>query len=158
MKTNYFRLPIATILVATFTTLALLTGCDNPASDDDHDEHEHAEGAVLKMNGAEIVRIEDGQVQSGQIEVNEGEETPLISIYFLAEDGDEFQPDEPDYSLRCDQIDGSVAEVEQHDQDGKWSFHLHGVSAGNTTVRFQLWHDGENHSDYNTPEIDVVVN
>ena len=159
MKPLYSRVPVALLL--TVLTLFLTTGCNNPASSDDqdnHEEHEHAEGAILKMNGAEIVRIEDGVVQSGQIEVTEGEETQLITIYFLAEDGDEFQPDDPDYSLRWDQIDASVAEVKQHDEDGKWGFHIHGVSADTTTVRFQLWHNGEDHSDFDTPEIDVIVN
>lgn len=155
MKLIYSRVPVALLLTA--LTLILITGCNNPASDN-HEEHEHAEGAVLKMNGAEIVRIEDGQVQSGQIEVVAGEETPLITIYFLAEDGDEFHPDDPDYSLRWDQIDESIAKVEQHDEDGKWGFHIQGLSSGNTTVRFRLWHDGEDHSDFDTPEIDIIVN
>jgi hypothetical protein len=157
MKFKNFRLP--TTFVATLAVGLLLSGCNNPASsDDDHGEHEHAEGAVLKMNGAEIVRIENGQVQSGQIEVDEGEETPLVTIYFLSEDGDEFQPDDPEYSLRWDKIDEAIAEVEQHDEDGKWEFHIHGLSSGNTTVRFRLWHESENHSDFDTPEIDVIVN
>ena len=156
MKPSYIKVPVA--LLITVLTLIFTVSCDNPAKSDDHEVHEHAEGAVLKMNGGEIVRIEDGVVQSGQIEVTEGEETPLITIYFLAEDGDEFQPDEPDYSLRWNQINESIAEVEQHDEDGKWSFHIHGLASGNTTVQFRLWHDGENHSDYNTPEIDIIVN
>jgi len=159
MKPIYSRVPVALLL--TVLTLILTTGCDNPASSDDqdnHEEHEHAEGAILKMNGGEIARIENGQVQSGQIEVAKDEETPLITIYFLAEDGDEFQPDDPDYSLRWDQIDESVAEVEQHDEDGKWGFHIHGLTSGNTTVRFRLWHDNEDHSDFDTPEIDIIVN
>lgn len=153
--------PIYSKISVAVLTLILATGCNNPASNDDqdeHEEHEHAEGAILKINDAEIVRIEDGQVQSGRIDVTEGEETPLITIYFLAEDGDEFQPDDPDYSLRWDQIDESIAVVEQHDEDGKWSFHIHGVSGDTTTVRFRLWHNGENHSDYDTPEIDIVIN
>lgn len=159
MNSLYTKVPIALLL--TVLTLFLTTACDNPASSDnhdDHDEHEHAEGAILKMNGAEIVRIENGEVQSGQIEVTEGEETPLITIYFLAEDGDEFQPDDPDYSLRWDQNDEAIAKVEQHNEDGKWGFHIHGLASGNTTIRFRLWHDNEDHSDFDTPEIDVIVN
>ena len=153
------KVPVALLL--TVLTLILTVGCDNPASSDDHDdhdEHEHAEGAVLKMNGAEIVRIADGIIQSGQIEVSEGEKTPLITIYFLTEDGDEFQPDDPDYSLRWDQINESIAEVEQHAEDGKWGFHIHGLASDSTTVRFRMWHNGETHADYETPEIDVIVN
>jgi hypothetical protein len=148
------------VFLFSLITLLLLSACTNPASNDadDHDDHEHAVGAVLEMNGAEIVRIEEGQVQSGQIEVTEGDETPLITIYFLAEDGDKFQPDEPDYSLRWEQIDEAVAEVEQHNQDGKWGFHIHGLQSGSTSVVFKLWHDSAGHEDYFTPEIDIIVN
>lgn len=157
MKRTYSDLYKYLSLIVLVPTL-LLTACKNPASSDDHDEHQHAEGAVLKMNGGEIVRIEDGAVQSGQIEVAEGEETSLITIYFLDEDGNEFQPDEPDYTLRWDQIDESIAEVEQHDEDGKWGFHIHGVAQGNTTLRLRLWHEGEGHSDFDTPQIEVIIN
>ena len=158
MKPIYLKVPVALLLAV--LTLTLTTGCNNPASSDadDNHEHEHAVGAVLMMNGGEIVRIEEGVVQSGNIEVAEGEETSLITIYFLDEDGDEFQPDEPDYSLRWDQIDESIAEIEQHSQDGKWGFHIHGLASDSTNVRFRLWHNGESHSDYETPEIDVIVN
>ena len=157
MKITYFNFAVAKLVTA-LTLVVLFVGCNNPASSDNHDEHENAQGAVLKMNGAEIVRIEDGQVQSGQIEVSQGEETPLITIYFLAEDGDEFQPNDPDFSLRWDQIEASTAEVEQHNEDGKWSFHIHGISKGSTNIRFRLWHNDENHSDFDTPEINVIVN
>ena len=150
---NIGRLP----LLFTISALLLLTGCKNLLNDDDHDQHQHAEGAVLMMNGAEIVRIEDGAVQSGQIEVTEGEETPLITIYFLNEDGDTFQPEESEYSLRWEGIDQTIADVEQHDQDGAWRFHIHGAAQGNTSVRFLLWHNDENHADYETPLITISV-
>ena len=150
---NFGRLP----LLFTISALLLLAGCNNPLDNDDHEHHEHAEGAVLTMNGAEIVRIEEGVVQSGQIEVTEGEETPLITIYFLNDEGETFQPDETEYSLRWEDIDQSVAEVEQHDQDGAWRFHIHGVAQGTTSVRFLLWHNDEDHEDYETPLITISV-
>ena len=146
-----------TLLITFAAILITASACNNPASSEE-EHHEEPVGAVLMMNGAEIVRIEEGIVQSGQIEVNAGEETTLISIYFLADDGDEFQPDEPEFSLRWKDIDTSIADVEQHAEDGKWSFHIHGEASGNTSVVLQLWHEGEDHSDFNTPAIPVVVN
>ncbi len=95
-------------------------------------------------------------VKAYGIEVSEGEETTLITIWFLADDGDLFQPDDPEFSLNWKDIDTAVANVEQHDEDGKWSFHIHGEAQGNTSVVFQLFHDG--HSDFDTQPIPVTVN
>ncbi|MDX1585772.1 MAG: hypothetical protein R3222_03475 [Balneolaceae bacterium] len=145
------------LLLTLIAGLLTLSACKNPASSEE-EEHENAVGAILITNGQEIVRIEEGRVVSGQIEVAAGEETTLISIYFLADDGDEFQPDEPDYSLRWSDIDTSIADVEQHAEDGKWGFHIHGEAQGNTSVVLRLWHDGEGHSDFDTPSIPVIVN
>ncbi|MDZ7773624.1 MAG: hypothetical protein U5K31_12930 [Balneolaceae bacterium] len=141
----------------TLTVLVLLTtvaACSNPA-DSEEEHHEEPVGAVLMLNGEEIARYENGQVTGG-ITLNEGEETALISIFFLSEDGDQFQPDEPEYSLNFDVEDPTVAEVEQHDEDGKWRFHVHGEAAGTTSIVFSLYHN--NHSDFDTDDIPVEVN
>lgn len=144
---------IALCFITLFTFSIL--GCSNPASSEE-EHHDEAVGAILKMNGQEIVRSDESGV-TGQIEVNAGEETTLISIFFLADDGDEFQPDEPEFSLNWTGIDTSIAEVEQHTEDGKWSFHVVGKAQDSTSVVFQLFHDIEDHSDFNTLPIPVVV-
>lgn len=153
MKT-YTNFSLKNITFA-FLALSLLTAaCSNPASSDDDHDHE-VEGAVLIMNGQEIARYDESGV-TGQLEVDAGQETPLISIFFLDHDGDQFQPDEPELSLNWKDIDMSIADIEQHSEDGKWRFHLHGEAQGNTSVVFQLFHDG--HSDFDTLPIPVVVN
>lgn len=144
-----------TLLLTLFISL-LLAACGNPAGSDD-EEHPHAEGAILLLNGEEVVRYSDGQV-TGSLEVDSGEETPLISIYFLDEEGERFLPEESGISLNWEEIDTSIAEIQQHDEDGKWSFHLVGVSTGETEVEFHMWHDGEDHSDFFTPGIPITVN
>ncbi len=146
-----------TLLITLTALLISASACNNPASSDEEEHHESPVGAILKMNGEEIARSVESGV-TGQIEVNAGEETTLISIFFLADDGDEFQPDEPDFSLRWEGIDTSIADVEQHTEDGTWSFHIHGEASGNTSVVFQIYHEGENHSDFETKPIPVVVN
>lgn len=153
----YKDFSIKTLLVTLTAVLFTLTACSNPASSDgdDHDHHEEPVGAVLTMNGQEIARY-DSEGVTGGIEVSEGEETTLITIWFLADDGDLFQPDDPEFSLNWKDIDTAVADVEQHDEDGKWSFHIHGEAQGNTSVVFQLFHDG--HSDFDTQPIPVTVN
>jgi len=149
--TNFSTHTLILVLIASLVTLS---ACNNPASSEE-EEHPDPVGAVLKMNGQEIARYDESGV-TGQIEVNAGEETTLISIFFLADDGDEFQPDEPELSLNWRDIDTAVADVEQHTEDGTWSFHIHGEAQGNTSVVFQLFHDG--HSDFDTQPIPVVVN
>ncbi len=154
MTFEQLRFPTGLLLSALVITL-LLAGCSNPASSDDEEHHEEATGAVFKMNGEELVRYEGGQV-SGSIAINEGEETPLITIYFLDKEGHEFQPADAEYSLQWKDIDTAIAEVEQHDEDGKWRFHIRGISQGNTTVTFQLFH-GE-HSDFDITNVSINVN
>lgn len=146
-----------TLLVILTAILFTFTACNNPASSEEEEHHEEPVGAVLTMNGQEVARY-DNEGVTGGIEVNEGEETTLITIRFIADDGDLFQPDDPEYSLRWKDIDGAVANVEQHDEDGKWSFHIHGEAQGNTSVVFQLWHDPAVHSDFDTEPIPVTVN
>lgn len=147
-----FSNTIPSIILITILSLSIF-GCSNPAGSED--DHPAPMGAVLKMNGQEIARYDQDGV-TGQIEVNAGQETTLITLFFLDADGNEFQPDEPELSLNWRDIDTSIANVEQHAEDGKWSFHIHGEAQGNTSVVFQLFHDG--HSDFDTDPISVVVN
>lgn len=143
-------------LVLILPALISLSGCNNPADsgEDEHEEHHQPAGAILKMNGAEIVRYENQEV-SGQIEVNAGEETALITLYFLDEHGEEFQPDEPENSLGWHGIETSIAEIVQHADDTKWSFHVQGINADSTSVIFELKHG--DHADFETAEIPVIV-
>ncbi|NGP76047.1 hypothetical protein G3570_05360 [Balneolaceae bacterium YR4-1] len=143
-----------TLLITLAVLLITATACNNPASSEE-EEHPEPAGVLLKMNGQEIARYEDNSV-TGQIEVNAGEETTLIRLFFLDDSGNEFQPDEPELSLQWRDINTAIADVEQHSEDGKWAFHIHGEAQGNTSVVFQLLHDG--HSDFDTQPIPVVVN
>ena len=69
-------------------------GCgddDNPVDAHHGEEHAEAIGLIIRDSGAEIVRYEKGQV-SGEIDVGHGKETALLSVRFIAEDGDLFTP------------------------------------------------------------------
>ncbi len=143
----------------TALTLLLVTGlfisCDNATGDDHDDDHAEPAGFVLKMNGADVITQLPGGNVTGEFELEPGEETPLITIYFLAEDGDEFQPDEPEFSLAAEFETDGIAEFEQHEEDGKWSFHIHAEAEGITDMTLMLMHNG--HSDFNTQGIHVHV-
>ena len=112
-------------------------------------------GLIVRDSGAEIVRVESGDV-TGEIEVGHGKETALLSVRFIAEDGDEFTPDEEDgYALDWEIADESIAEVEHHAEDGAWNFHIVGLEEGETTIRIKINHEG--HSDFVSPEIEIYV-
>ena len=136
-----------------------LTGCGddaNPVDPDSHDE-EHAEafGLVIISSGDEIVRQQDGQVE-GVIEVGHDRETPLLKVYFLDEDGDRFRPHADDgYSLGWEIGDETIAEVEQHEMDGAWAFHIVGLAEGETTLVLKILHSG--HADFVSKEIEIHV-
>ncbi len=140
------------------TTFFFIIGCsddNNPVKESDTD-HDHAEavGCIISSSVVELARYEKGAV-TGQLQVKAGEETPLLSIVFIAEDGDVFQPEENHYKLAWDFSASDIAEIEQHDEDGRWRFHLKGKNAGNTDITFKVLHG--DHADFVAKPIPVQV-
>lgn len=146
---------VKTVSALLFAGMIAISCSNSTSSDDEHGEHQDAAGLRLKMNGAVIIEQLPGQDLTGEFELEPGEETDLITIYFLADDGDEFQPDEDEFSLGYEFDDEGIAEFEQHEEDGKWSFHLHAESEGITDMRLMLMHSG--HSDFTSRDIHVHV-
>jgi len=147
------------LLIFTLATLLVFTSCDNPTSSDDHDEHATPFGVALILNGVEIAVQENGEISyhdGDHIELEVGEETNLITIRWIAEDGDRFVPDtEEGYSLNWIVDNEDVVEVEQHEEDGAWAFHLVGLSAGESDIQFQLFHN--DHSDFTSSAFEAHV-
>jgi hypothetical protein len=147
------------VLAITISALLVLTSCDNPASSDDHDDHASPFGVALILNGVEIAVQENGEVsyhEGDHIELEVGEETNLITVRWIAEDGDRFAPDAEDgYSLNWIVGNENVVEVEQHEEDGAWAFHMVGLSAGESDVQFELFHN--DHADFTSSAFEVHV-
>jgi hypothetical protein len=155
-KSSYmFRIALAVLAVFVFNA------CDTTSSnDDDHDHEEHSDPFGLKImyNGEEIAKQENGEVtytsEHAGIEIEAGVTQGPMQIMLLAEDGDEFLPDDEDYFLRVNIEDESV--VHTHDVDAtNFRFGLHGDSEGETTVTFDVMH--VNHSDFTSLPFTVVV-
>ena len=145
------------ILSVLFLAGAFLTACDdNPVDEDDDHDHAEVEGLVLIMNGATLVTVEDGEV-SGHIHLAPGEESDLIRVEFMDGDGDEIHDEDlgDEFSLGHDIEDESIAEFEQHDEDGRWAFHIHAEAAGETDLTLMLMHN--DHADFRTPAIEIHV-
>lgn len=126
---------------------------DNPVDHDD-DEHSDVHGLRLVLNGVEVYRLLEGQVSCQQepcgVDVPEGDETALIRVEFLDDDGNEIHDEDLDegFSLDYEFENPTIAEVEQHDEDGKWNFHIVGKQAGETKMIVKLMHGG--HADFET--------
>ena len=133
-------------------------GCgddDNPVNAHEGEEHAEAIGLIVRDSGAEIVRYENGQI-SGEIEVGHGKETALLSVRFIAEDGDLFTPHTEDgFTLAWEIADESIAEVEYHAEDGAWAFHIAGIAEGETTISIKIMHEG--HADFVSAPIEIHV-
>jgi len=134
------------------------SGCgddDNPVKDDHEGEHAEAVGFVIRNSGVEIVRSEGGTT-SGEIEVGHEKETPLLSVRFIDEDGDLFTPHSDDgFALGWEIADESIAEIEQHEEDGAWAFHVAGLTEGQTILTLKLNHEG--HADFVSLPIEIHV-
>ena len=127
---------------------------NTPVNTEHEEEHDEAVGLIVR-GGTEIVRVESGQV-TGEIEVGHGLKTALLSVRFIAEDGDLFTPDAGDgYALDWEIADESIAEVEHHAEDGAWAFHIIGLAEGQTTIRIKINHEG--HANFVSPEIEIHV-
>ncbi len=152
MKTwSYRNLPFAVL-----AALALaLAACE---STEPEEEHYEPEGVELVMGG-QVIASYDGETQrwTGELEVDEGEETPHITVRFVDHDGDAI-PMEDDTYLEVDIEDTSIAEWEQ-DTPGEFGGHLHGHEAGETDVTFMLMHGaiGSGHADFVTTPVHAHV-
>lgn len=149
-------------ILSVFTIIILSTvaiSCSNPASGDDHDHHEHEfHGAVLLLDSQELVRIEDGELLSGDLTVPENDQLGPIEVYFLDEEGDQFQPEGDEYELRWEITNTDIATLQVGVDTPEWAFVVRGESAGSTELVLKLWHTAEQHSDLETPAIPVTVN
>ena len=156
----------------TYTTLlftgALLftTGCEDDAHDDHEEGHTDADGFILEdAAGSEVYREFEGVV-TGSVTLTVGE-TLELSVHFLDHEGNEIAHEEEgeedhEDGLVVSENNASVAvvEVEEHEEGEDhhgMAIHVQGVSAGSTSFKLQLMHDG--HADYtSTNNVPVTVN
>lgn len=148
------KTPFALALVGALA----LGACDDDSTGVDDDHSEDVEGFVLTLNGAELARY-DGETRtwSNPVSIEVGEETDHIDVELVDEDGDVVAP-EADTYLEVLVGDESIAEFEQ-DTPGEFGGHIHGETAGSTTMEFRLMHGavGSGHSDFSSADLVVTV-
>ena len=142
------------------------TGCEDDDHNHDHDEeHTDADGFVLEdESGSEVYREFEGAM-TGTVTLSIGDTLELL-VHFLdheeneiEHEGDEDEEDELVISENDSNI--AIVEVEEHEEGEEehheMAIHVIGVSAGSTSFKLQLMHEG--HADYtSTNNVPVTVN
>ncbi len=142
-------------ILAVITGLVILaTGCGSDSTaPPEEDEHFEAVGLKLRQNGVDVVTYENGVV-TGEIEVEEGLLTTLISVRFIDEDGNEGIPEEDEFSMALNIEDEDIASTVQHAGED-WSFHVMGNEHGHTDLTISVIHG--DHPDFESAPIEIHV-
>ena len=142
------------------------TGCEDDDHNHNHDEeHTDADGFVLEdESGSEVYKEFEGAV-TGTVTLSIGD-TLELSVHFLYHEGNEIEhegDEEDEDELVISENDSNIAivEVEEHEEGEEehheMAIHVIGVSAGSTSFKLQLMHEG--HADYtSTNNVPVTVN
>ena len=142
------------------------TGCEDDDHNHDHDEeHTDADGFVLEdESGSELYKEFEGTM-TGTVTLSVGD-TLELSVHFLDHEENEIEhegDEEEEDELVISENDSNIAivEVEEHEEGEEehheMAIHVIGVSAGSTSFKLQLMHEG--HADYtSTNNVPVTVN
>ena len=156
------------ILAGTLVSSLFIVSCED--NDHDHDEeHTDAEGFILENSAGVEVYKEFKGAQTGSITLSVND-TLELAVHFLGDDGKELEHEEDgdheeESELKVSGFNSSIATVEVEEEHGDGHDHDHGeemaievigVSAGSTSFKLELMHDG--HADYtSTNNIPIVV-
>ena len=154
-KTRSVRNPLLALAIAGAVGLGACS--DDPVGLDDHEED--VEGVELVLNGAVIASYDgESRTWTGEMDVNEGEETAHVTVRFVDHDGDAITLDDDTY-LEVDIEDETIAGFEQ-DTPGEFGGRVVGILAGETEAIFKLMHGavGSGHADFETTAVHIHVN
>ena len=169
MEFSFIRsLKAYSILLLTGAMLFTI-GCEDETADDHEEGHTDADGFILEdAAGNEVYREFEGAM-TGSVTLAVGE-TLELSVHFLDHEGNEIAHEEEEEGedheeglvVSENEVSIAIVEVEEHEEGGDhddhgMALHVEGVSAGSTSFKLQLMHDG--HSDYtSTNNVPVTVN
>ena len=146
------------VLALSMSAAVGLAACSDDPMAHEEEHGDEVEGVQLWLSGSMIASYDgDTQAWTGELEVEEGEETAHIDVRFVNHDGTEVELDS-DFFLEVDVENEAIAEFEQ-DTPGEFGGHLHGVSEGETDVVFKLMHGavGSGHADFVTTAVHAHV-
>ena len=148
--------------------LLFTPGCEDDDHNHNHDEeHTDADGFVLEdESGSEVYKEFEGAM-TGTVTLSIGDTLELL-VHFLDHEENEiehegYEEEEEEEELVISENDSNIAivEVEEHEEGEEehheMAIHVIGVSAGSTSFKLQLMHEG--HADYtSTNNVPVTVN
>jgi len=144
---------ILSVLSLSFLLFIIGCGDDNPVEPEE--THFEAIGLYIISGGDTLVTYEAGVV-SGEITVNQGDTTALLSVKFITEDGDIGIPPNDAWSFDWEVTDISSAGVVGHDEEfALYQFHVEGKKSGSTAIRIIINHN--NHKDFESKEIPIEI-
>lgn len=161
LRTMLFR----TVLVLSASAIALMAGgCgddDDPISS--QTEHLEAIGMVVYQSGSVVMDYfgpdylaSDTVAYNDTLRASQGL-NPHWEVKFYDEDTVLIDPPESDdHHLNAVFGNSSLAELWWHEgEEGEFEFHMRGLAAGTTTVRFQVMHI--DHADFSTLPVPLII-
>jgi predicted small secreted protein len=129
-----------------------LAACDNPVSPG---EHIKPAGIAIRDGATTVVQVM-GTTVTGGLAVQAGQQSPPLTVHFLASGGNEMTPPHGYYLNVVSKAAGTATWVQA--TPGEFAGRLQGIAAGTATLEFQWVHGavGSGHVDERF-EIDVVV-
>ena len=142
-----------TSVLSCLLVLVLFTGCDSDGGGTDAEERFEVAQLVLEVDGEAVVTAANGTV-TGELTMFVNNETELIQIKLLRADGTEIEVSEANELSLQENLD-NVSVVTWLRQEDPMTFKLRGKGLGQTTLSFDLFHQGLR--DYASPDISVRV-
>lgn len=142
-------------LIAISLFFTVFTGCGS-----DHDHGPTPVGLVLSVDGTAIAMQEETTVtyaSGDHIEVTQGSTLGPISVEFILEGGERYQPDANEgYALQYNVSNSTAITLGQVAGASEWTVQITGNVVGeSSTITFELWH--VDHSDFVSRPFQVRV-
>ena len=156
-------------LVPLLVVAFVATACSDDAMGPE-EEHTEAFGFAIEADGAEVLRYMDADGGTPSLALNVGTTYEMV-VVFLDEDGDPLEheehegEEEEEDELRVTIANASIAawtgeEHEEGEEEEHEHLEFHGeleaLAVGTTGLQLCLLH--EDHCDYDSPTVQVVVN
>lgn len=143
------------LILSLFTaTVLLLSACGS-----DHDHGPTPAGLEILVNG-EVVAVQDGtQItypgDNDSILLNEGDEI-VATVQFILESGEPYNYTVEDgYELTYNIGNAEVINIDHPHNTDHWSMMINALSAGSSSLNFELWH--VDHSDFDSRNFTITV-
>lgn len=132
--------------------------CKDDADDHDDDHFEPVEW-LIQSNDVTIIQIKNGVITTefnSNFTLKIDELSEEFKVVFKDEDGDIVEAHDDEYTLNWEIDETEIAELRfDAGKEGKFEFHLIGLSAGQTNLTLKVMHG--DHNDLISPKIPIIV-